>query len=313
MAGTSRMVRRHGPLLAVVLVFLGASFACVGETAPDPLTPVAAPSVDVALPPRGVADRGDDPAVVALDVEGNRACAGVLIAPDVVLTSGGCAPASPQAVRVFVGERTPTAVERARAQRVFRPPGGQPDVAALLLDASIDDVAPLPVRTTGAAAGGHARTVGYAGGARIVRDHVAVLATSARAFDVAETACEAVGGGPALDETSGAVVGVLASGAPSCVPRSGRDVYARADAALPMIAQALALGSRPPGSGTAKTHKGPVDMGAACARGADCAAGVCATYAGARYCSRACGAHDACPTHFKCMATLEGGMACVLR
>jgi hypothetical protein len=196
---------------------------------------------------------------------------------------------------------------------VLRPPPSGPDLAVLLLDASIDDVRPLVVQSTGAAKGAHVRTVGFTETKRIVRDHVPLLEASDGAFDVAEAACEVASGAPALEETTGAIVGVLTSGAPHCVPGSGTDVYARADAALPLIAEALALGHPSVLRGAQATRKGPIDMGAACARGADCAAGACVAWGGAQYCSRTCGAHDVCPTHFRCMKTLEGVMACVER
>jgi hypothetical protein len=301
---------------ALAVFVLLSVVACIGEVAPAPVVSADGPSVDVAHPLAGVPDRGDDPGVVALDVAGQGWCAGVLLAPDAVLTAGGCAPPAAQSVRVLAGDTLSTAVERARGLDVLRAPRGD-GVAVVLLDASIDDVAPLPVRKTGAAAGGHVRTAGYAGGVRIVRDHVPVLATSERAFDAAEVACEALAGSPALDEGTGAIVGILTSAVPNCVSRSGRDVYARADDALPLIAEALARGRRSVSKGAQKTRKGPIDMGAACTVGADCAAGACVTYASAQYCSRTCGPHDPCPTHFKCMSTETpagaGAMACIER
>jgi hypothetical protein len=54
-------------------------------------------------------------------------------------------------------------------------------------------------------------------------------------------------------------------------------------------------------------------MGAACVRGAECAAGVCVSYGGAEYCSRTCDGQDVCPPHFKCMNTQEDVMVCVER
>jgi hypothetical protein len=186
-------------------------------------------------------------------------------------------------------------------------------VALVLIDTPIDDLAPLPVRTTGVARGDHVRTVGFGARGKIVRDHVLVLASNDRAFDAAEESCAAVRGGLALDESTGEVVGVLTGGAPDCEPSAGRDVYARADRALAEVAHALQEGTRGTARGAKKTKKGPIDLGAACARGADCAAGACVSEGGAQYCSRTCDGHDACPARFKCTNTQEQVMVCVER
>src|SRR5215472_17834173 len=39
---------------------------------------------------RGIPDKGRDPAVVAIDLDGEGTCSGTLIAPDVVLTARHC-------------------------------------------------------------------------------------------------------------------------------------------------------------------------------------------------------------------------------
>jgi hypothetical protein len=296
------------PALLALLVI-----ACVGDVTSAP--PVETPFTDRAEPLAGVPDRGADPSVLALD-RGGDPCAGVLLAPNLILTAGRCAPSAPETVRVLVGEEVATAIERARGLEVLRPDPGSPDVAVLVLDESIDDVAALPARTTGPPRGGHVRTVGFAAGGRVVRDHVPQLETDDRAFDVAEAACEVAPGGAALDEASAAIVGILTGSGPGCVRDSGRETYARIDPISPFVTQALALGrlaagDRAQARRAQKTKKGPVDLGAACAHGGDCAAGVCVTYAAAQYCSRICGPHDPCPAHFACMATQSGPMACV--
>jgi hypothetical protein len=157
------------------------------------------------------------------------------------------------------------------------------------------------------------RTVGFAATGKVVRDHVAVAGSNDRAFDVDEAPCLSARGSLAVDESTGDIVGVLASAGADCVPRSGRDVYDRADRALPSVAQTLAHARRGTASGAAKTRKGPIDMGAACSSGADCASGACVSYDGARYCSRSCDRTDVCPAHFKCMNTQENVGVCVER
>jgi hypothetical protein len=296
-----------------VFVALLLVVACAGEVAPAPPAPPDSPTFDRVPSLAGVPDPGDDPAVVALVAPEAAACAGALLAPDTVLTARACVPAAVGALRVFTGDRRADAVERARGAKVLAPFAGSADVSLVLLDAPIDDIVPLAIRATGAARGDHVRTVSFSAAGKIVRDHVPVLGSNDRAFDVAEASCAASGGGPALDESTGEIVGILESGGGACVPGADRDVFARADRALPSVEQVLGLGSRGTEKGAKKTKKGPVDMGAACLRGAECAAGACVSYAGAQYCSRTCDGQDACPAHFKCMNTQENVMVCVER
>lgn len=302
------------PTSAASVLALSTS-ACAGETAPPPSAAPAAPAVDRVASLAGVPDRGDDPAVVAVATPGRVLCAGALVAPDVVMTASACAPSPVSALQILVpvgGDPLADLVERARGYAFLDAPAPA-DFAFVLLDEPLDDVAPLSIRGTGAAQGAHVRTVGYAASGKIVRDHVVIAGSSEQAFDVEETPCVVARGSLALDESTGDIVGLLASAGSDCVPRSGRDVYDRADRAFPSVAQTLALA----GSGTAKnaarTKKGPIDMGAACLRGVECAAGACVSYGGAEYCSRSCDGTDVCPAHFKCMNTQENVTFCVER
>jgi hypothetical protein len=296
--------RDMGHLVATpALLFL--LIACGAETVASTPGSTPAPRVDLSPSLAGVPDRADDPAVVALDIAGRGVvCTGVLLSADVVLTSSGCAPPSPQGLRVLVGDSIASAVERARGLQVLAPALGGSDLALVALDATIDDIAPLAVRATGAATGDHVRTVGFTLSGRIVRDHVPLLGSNEGAFLVEEKACVVGEGAAALDESTGEVLGVLTSGATTgCAPDADREAYARTDVVLPLLAEALAVDGRSVTKGAQKTKKGPIDMGAGCSLGADCAAGACATYAGAQYCSRTCDAQDRCPAHFKCMGT----------
>ncbi|HEX4445934.1 MAG TPA: trypsin-like serine protease [Polyangiaceae bacterium] len=314
-----------------------------------------APSADIAAPPPGTLDHGVDPAVVAIDAiepAGASPCAGALVAPDVVLTalhcvllatvSTNCAVASPSSsaassgasegatrsralrapasLRVLVGEGGSVAVERARGRAIVAPATGSlcgGDIAFLLLDRDVDDIAPLVVRATGAARGDHVRTVGFrtagdgAGGLgdKVLRAHVAVADSQATEIEASEVFLGA-GGGPALDETTAEIVGVASR---DVAP--GRDVYTRADAFLPLLASALSgsRGASGVSADLAKVEKGPIDLGAACVEGAGCAAGVCVSIpsSGAQYCSRSCSASDHCPTRFRCQKSVQGAQICV--
>ncbi len=294
---------------------------------------VDAPAVDMVVPPGGVPDRGYDPAVVAIDFGGTFPCTGTLIAPDVVLTARHCvltvdaplrcladgpqtepAPRTPDSLRILVGDNVSTATERARARAVLVPSDVElcaGDVALVLLDRPIVDVKPLDVRATGAARGDHVRTVGFSGSAgrdatKLLRDHLAVIATTATELRIAETMTGG-GGGPALDETTEEVLGVVSRGDGAAA------VYARADAFSSLVASALAESPRSELTepNASKPKKGPADMGANCADGADCAAGVCVADGARQYCSRTCGTSDRCPTRFRCERGDRGQDICV--
>jgi hypothetical protein len=314
---------RLGTLLPVLVV------AC--SSAPS-MPDLASPSVDRASPLLGTPDRGADPAVVLLDVAGAGTCTGALLAPDVVLTARRCislptgdavCPATGTQVagtrdlttiRVLTGDDAASATERARVRAAIVPAGDVlcgADVALLALDATVDDVAPLVVRATGAAVGDHVRTVAYAAGQKLVREHVLVAAVSSREISLAESPCDGPGGGPALDEVTGEVVGVRSRSGPACSASDGYDVDTRVDAFLPLVTQALSAGAVAHGSHLAREKKSPLDLGSACARGADCAAGVCVAYASAQYCTRTCGPTDRCPPKTRCMASGDGPSVCV--
>jgi hypothetical protein len=318
----------HAPFLVTVSVLVATG--CSGEATSTPGG--QGPTLDEVRSLAGVPDRGADPAVVLIDVAGVGSCAGALLAPDIVLTARRCvevppsevectaggapltAARAPSTLRVLVGEDVATAVERARGYQVLQPSGAgmcAADVAFILLDAPIDDVAPLTVRATAAATGDHLRTVGYGARQKIARDHVPVVATTAAEFVVAEAPCRTGPGGPAIDEATGEVVGVLSRSEPRCEDRGAHDVFTRLDVASDLLDAALALGRKGTLAHARKEKKGALDLGATCSRASDCAAGACVTYASARYCSRACGPHDRCPAHFKCMRSQEGPMACV--
>ncbi len=329
-----------------------ASFAALAPLAACSVGPASTPSsdqdltVDLADPVQGVPDRGDDPAVVAIDAGDPLPCAGVLIAPDVVLTARHCVslvtasvgggsfrcPAAdlaplplypPASLRILVGENTATAAERARGREVLVPPEApcEADIAVVLLDQGIDDIVALSVRTTGAAEGNHVRTVGFdrpglgdRGVLKVLRDHVAVATTTPTTLDVGEGGCKACGG-PALDEVAGEVLGIASRpGAPDGAT-GGVNVYTRTDAFLDFIQQALSRSFVASGSVRGvtrqKAKKGPADIGSNCVRGADCAAGACVTNGAERYCTRTCNPTDHCPAHFRCERSAQAQVVCV--
>lgn len=320
----------HVPLF-LPLALLVAVVACSGGPS-APAVP-GPPVVDVSSPLRGIPDPGADPAVVLLEADGRSPCSGALLASDVVLTARRCVamtegdldcPARGAQLsgaidltnlRVLVGPDAATATERARGRAVLVPEGDVlcgADVALLLLDATIDDIAPLVVQPTGAAVGDHVRSVAYSGGLQVVRDHVPIRSVSSAELELVEAPCVASPGGPAIDETSGQVVGVVSRSGPSCTAGdAGYDVDTRADAFLQLVEEALEEGQASHQADQAKEKKGPVDMGASCTTGAQCAAGDCVSYQGAEYCSRSCAPTDKCPSDCKCMGAQGGLTVCV--
>jgi hypothetical protein len=317
------------------VLFTAMAAACSGEPGAPLGSASRGPVVDQAFPPTGVPDRGDDPAVVALDVGGYASCSGALIAPDVVLTAGRClirappeircppeAPVTllpaPPPIRILVSDAGGTVHERASARGILVASGTANclgDTAFVLLDTPIDEIAPLVVRPTGAAKGDRVRAIDFdsAGAAERVRDHLPVLDTSDTQLVIGEL-CGNSQGGPALDESTAQIVGVaVPPGARACSGAEPSVIYARTDVVLAPVGEALSesyvgqLSTR----GTLKTKKGPTDMGANCAHGADCAAGVCVEEPGQAYCSRTCGPHDRCPTHFNCQQSVDALWVCV--
>jgi hypothetical protein len=323
-------------VLSVAMVTAG----CSGE-ASAPIHSGGPPVVDLAMPPWGVPDRGDDPAVLALDFAGDRFCSAALIAPDVMLSAGRClihtptvtrcpvsasitSLPSPSQVRVLVSEKGGFVRERATARGLLvasSEAGCLGDLAFVLLDTTIDEIAPLVVRATGAARGDRVRTVDFerpgADGTLVerVRDHLPVVETTDTDLAIGEK-CGTSLGAPALDESTTEIVGVaLPSGDGACLRADPSTAYARADAFLGPIGEALSQSyvGQPSTRGRQRTKKGPIDMGANCAHGSDCAAGICVEEPGQAYCSRTCGPHDRCPAHFACEKSAEALWVCVER
>jgi V8-like Glu-specific endopeptidase len=309
-------------------------FACA---APSVSSVDSALTVSVVTAVAGIADQGMDPAVVAVLVGDANVCSGVLIAPDVVLTARhctvtavadvACPSEAPQIVsqldpatfRILLGEDVATGMVVAQGEMVVVPNVDVlcgADVALVLLDRPIDSVKPVGVQTVGVAQDQHVRTVGYgalgaATEAKLLREHVEVLATTTTEFQVREATCLGDVGGPAFDEQTGQVVGIASRAGPSCVGSDEYDVYTRADAFYPLVEEALLSSAEAGKKQTTTTKKDPTDIGGGCFSGSDCGAGVCVDDGTSEYCSQACAPTDPCPTDFTCVAAPGADLVCV--
>jgi hypothetical protein len=220
----------------------------------------------------------------------------------------------PATIVVRSGDDAATAAERAHGRAILVSPGEDfcdADIALVLLDSAVEGVAPYALRPTGAATADHVRTVAWVDGALILRDHILVEATSPSEIGLHEPTSPFGAGGPALDETNGAIVGIASRAGPAGLDQT---TYVRTDAFVPLFQEAMAesaFGSPSTSEHLLKAHDGPADMGSTCRRGADCAAGECVTVDAARYCSRSCQPRDRCPSTFRCEIARGGGAVCI--
>lgn len=136
----------------------------------------------------------------------------------------------------------------ARASAIVSPEGGSlcdTDIALIVLDTSFDDVEPLAIRMSGTAVstGENIRSVGYGAndsgapiGTRFRKDDVSVLAVGhgvsksktalgPHEFEVGQAICPGDSGGPAINEETGAIIGVVSRGSDASCKSDFGNIY----------------------------------------------------------------------------------------
>jgi hypothetical protein len=155
----------------------------------------------------------------------------------------------------------------ANASQIFHPQSAticNADVALIVLDKSITVAPPLRVRMSSPVlASESVRAVGYGSndqnapiGTRFRRDDVSVLAIGSTVsasmtplgsseFEASEAMCNGDSGGPAIDEKTGAVVGIVSRGGIDCTQQTGH-VYTSLAGFTSLFQQAFAVAGGAP-------------------------------------------------------------------
>jgi hypothetical protein len=207
------------------------------------------------------------------------------------------------------------------------------DIALVLLDTALTSSPIAQLRLGSPPTDGETfRAVGWGlsnnsnGFSRRARDGVEILnvgpfddqggfgGVSPNEFEVGEAICSGDSGGPAFDETTKAVIGVVSRGGnglmpsqtnptQSCVSQPGYpalNLYTRVDGFADLFNQAFAAaGTSPWLEGGPDPRKQPA--GGPCAMGGDCQSGICITKDTPAYCSQMCdGTPTSCDAPYTC-------------
>lgn len=311
-----------GPMWIPALALALASAGCATEVAEQSAeTRVSASTAN----PRIFGGAKDDdgaaiPGVVALRVGTGTTfelCSGALIAPNVVLTARHCvtkntttsvacdenghsangphvtADEEPGAISVYTGSSPSFAKDGVSKARAIVSPTGpylcDSDIALVVLETPITDIAPLPVRIHTAARKGEViRSIGYGQndeaspiGTRFRKEGVEVLAQGkavspsktplgTHEFEVGKSICQGDSGGPAISEETGAVIGVVSRGG-GCDDDFGH-IYTTTAGFEQLFADAFALAGATPTDEPGDGSTSPSTLAAAPAAGGDAAA-----------------------------------------
>jgi hypothetical protein len=278
----------------------------------------------------GALDKGRHPAVVALiakDGATTHLCTAIVIAPDVLLTARHCVadlrttkiecpartsqvgrPLAAADLSVIIADDARGSAPVAYGRSIHTPYTDllcDADIALVTLDRPLH-IKPLVVaRASRPLVGQSIVSVGYGRigakgyeGIRRFRASVPILSATATELVVGESTCSGDSGGPAIDETSGEVVGVLSRGSFDCTTPTSRNVYTQTAAYLDLIDR---IAGPPPITPPSPAVSAPSDMGEPCYEGESCASGLCTEPGTDGYCSRPCGPDvGRCPTGYRC-------------
>ena len=312
---------------------LTAPFA-VGCGAPfDAIVPEDSLDIDASPIVHGTASRGSDPAVVAILIGDQGLCSGTLIAPDLVLTARHCVSMTAESVacpsrvrqiqadrdardlRILAGDSLRSGTIVATGVAIVTEPSTSlcgNDAAVIVLDRALASPVPLRLGSSVVRVGTRLRAAGFGigeagvgAGEKRVREHVPVVAVESREFDVGEATCSGDSGGPAIDEATGTIVGIVSRGTQPCAGRGATNTYSRVDAHAGLVDRAVHHPSRALHTALPHSASSPPAsaVGSSCTNADDCATSICVHDAVSAYCTRNCGTGDRCPSGFRCRAS----------
>ena len=239
-----------------------------------------------------------DSGVVALRADGSPLCTGVLVGPRLILSSRACVTGmkpndcphpgpvgppdptaqqdrDPSTIEIVTGENVTNVKAAARGFHVTYPTSTHvcgADIALLEIDQSLPGATPMKVALDTISGGEKLRVIGFGlrktggpDGRKASKRGLLVGAVSATEFTVPTSACQGDEGGPAIDEHTGRVVGVVSRAVGDCSAPDAFAIFTRADA-FPSLLHRVIEGGTGGASGTGGT------TGAAGASGKTCSA-----------------------------------------